>query len=371
MNKFIPLAVLAAVAAACASKGGGSYDSFFGAPVKNKVNIKVDSITFEKIPLPEINTSYSGFSGIFGEKIFFTDALFSYLYEFDKDGHLLGRHLGYGQSSAELPIKSVEGYAVSDNGHHYFMGATTDIYEFDSSFDRVNAYIFLNNKKESSNRYDNTDFYPSDYGNINLVVRGGKMYMNVVSGDDVSNITTNDYYTNARIIESRNSIDGTDPQYLGRLTPALKVMGAMQKDRFVVDEDGNFIVCYEPDSLMYVYGKNFKFRYSFGHAGKSMNTDYVTLVMSDNVYDDYLKEHEEKGWYSSVCKANGLVFRTYETGSPACQTRLQIYDGTTEIADVCAPRNFRVLGYIPPYYYSTFILDEDAETIELYKFRID
>lgn len=370
MNKVVSLLVLAVVAA-CASKGGGSYDSFFGAPVKNKVNIKVDSITFEKIPLPEINTSYSGFSGIFGEKIFFTDALFSYLYEFDKDGHLLGRHLGYGQSSAELPIKSVEGYAVSDNGHHYFMGATTDIYEFDSSFNRVNAYIFLNNKKESSNRYDNTDFYPSDYGNINLVVRGGKMYMNVVSGDDVSNITTNDYYTNARIIESRNSIDGTDPQYLGRLTPALKVMGAMQKDRFVVDEDGNFIVCYEPDSLMYVYGKNFKFRYSFGHAGKSMNTDYVTLVMSDNVYDDYLKEHEEKGWYSSVCKANGLVFRTYETGSPACQTRLQIYDGTTEIADVCAPRNFRVLGYIPPYYYSTFILDEDAETIELYKFRID
>ncbi len=283
MNKFIPLVVLAAVAAACASKGGGSYDSFFGAPVKNKVNIKVDSITFEKISLPVINTSYSGFSGIFGEKIFFTDALFSNLYEFDKGGHLLGRHLGYGQSSEELPIKSVEGYAVSENGHHYFMGATTDIYEFDSSFNRVNAYIFLNNKKESSNRYDNTDFYPSDYGNINLVVRGGKMYMNVVSGDDVSNITTNDYYTNARIIESRNSIDGTDPQYLGRLTPALKVMGAMQKDRFVVDEDGNFIVCYEPDSLMYVYDKNFKFCYSFGHAGRSMNTDYVTLVMSDNV----------------------------------------------------------------------------------------
>lgn len=370
MNKVVSLLVLAVVAA-CASNGEGSYDSFFGEPANNEVDMKVDSIIFEKIPLPEINTSYSGYSEIYDDKLFFADALFSYVYEFDRDGHLVGRHLGYGQSSNELPIKSIEGYAVSENGHHYFIGSTTDIYEFDSSFNKVNAYLFLNNKRESSNRYDKTDYYPTDYGNVNLVVREGKMYMNVDAGDDVSNITTNDYYTNARIIESRNSIDGTDPQYLGRLTPALKVMGAMQKDRFVVDEDGNFIVCYEPDSLMYVYGKNFKFRYSFGHAGKSMNTDYVTLVMSDNVYDDYLKEHEEKGWYSSVCKANGLVFRTYETGSPACQTRLQIYDGTTEIADVCAPRNFRVLGYIPPYYYSTFILDEDAETIELYKFRID
>ena len=69
MNKFIPLVVLAAVAAACASKGGGSYDSFFGAPVKNKVNIKVDSITFEKISLPVINTSYSGFSALLSGEI--------------------------------------------------------------------------------------------------------------------------------------------------------------------------------------------------------------------------------------------------------------------------------------------------------------
>ena len=81
-------------------------------------------------------------------------------------------------------------------------------------------------------------------------------------------------------------------------------------------------------------------------------------------------EKMTKGRYTSLCVVGDLTFRTYRTGTPKNETRLQIYDRTTLIGDVQVPYGFKVMGYIEPYYYSEFICDEDKETIEIYRFKL-
>ena len=81
-------------------------------------------------------------------------------------------------------------------------------------------------------------------------------------------------------------------------------------------------------------------------------------------------EQEIRGRYTSLCVWGDLTFRTYLTGAPDYQNRLQIYDKTTMIGDVLVPSGFKVMGYIDPFFYSEFICDEDNENIEIYRFKL-
>lgn len=51
---------------------------------------------------------------------------------------------------------------------------------------------------------------------------------------------------------------------------------------------------------------------------------------------------------------------------------LQIYKEGKLIADVSVPTNFRVMGYMAPYYYSYIIpnMDEEDNSLMLYRFRL-
>ena len=142
-----------------------------------------------------------------------------------------------------------------------------------------------------------------------------------------------------------------------------------QKDFFCVSPVGDFIVAYEADDLIYVYDPDYKIKYSYGQPGKNMNRDYQELSF-ENFRNDLEKEMEIRGRYTSLSVVDNLTFRTYITGSPLNETRLQIYDKTTMIGDVQVPDGFKVLGYIEPYYYSEFVCDENDETIAIYRFKL-
>ena len=71
------------------------------------LNITINSLSVEKIVLDSIdNCSYTGFSGVEGDSIFYFDEVLSYLYSISQDGHIGERQLGLGKSASELPIKS-------------------------------------------------------------------------------------------------------------------------------------------------------------------------------------------------------------------------------------------------------------------------
>ena len=120
---------------------------------------------------------------------------------------------------------------------------------------------------------------------------------------------------------------------------------------------------------MYVYDKSFRLKYSFGQKGKDMNQDYLRLSV-ESFQKELSEEQNTKGRYTSLCIVGDMTFRTYRTGIPQNQTRLQIYEGTTLIGDIQVPEGFKTLGYIEPYYYSEFICDEEKESMELYRFKL-
>ncbi|MBQ9172521.1 MAG: DUF4221 family protein [Bacteroidales bacterium] len=356
------------ILSSCKDKSTDTQD-YFCKPKDNSVKISIEKLSIEELDIEPINVSYIGYSGISGEKLYFADKLFGTLYQFDKDGQCDGPKIMFGNGPSELPSPP-ESYFVSPEGHHFFVGGSTDVYEFDEKFEKINSFMFLRKKLSEGEIYETTDFYMTYYGNVNLIVDDGKMYMNVTGGNDELDATSRDFYKVARIIEKRDAKTGDPYALLGRLSPSIKYMTAFQQYYFKITPEHDFIVSYQADDLMYVYDQDYKLKYSFGQPGRDMNRDYVELKVDD--FANMLQnERETKGCYNSLGIANGLVFRTYWTGIPTDRTRLQIYDGTTMIGDVDVPEGFKVLGYIAPYYYSEFICDEEAETMKLYRFKLD
>ena len=85
-------------------KQSSDYSDYFCEPESNQIDIRIDSLSFERIS-PEVSgVSYLGYSGIQGGSLFFADRLFASLYQFDKNGDLEGVRIRKGNGPHEVPI---------------------------------------------------------------------------------------------------------------------------------------------------------------------------------------------------------------------------------------------------------------------------
>ncbi|MBO6247747.1 MAG: hypothetical protein J6N54_02920 [Bacteroidales bacterium] len=368
-TSFCSLVLLVFFSFSC-NRHSSDYSDFFCEPESNKIDVRIDSLNLERIS-PEVSgISYLGYSGIQGGRLFFADRLFGNLYQFDKNGIIEGVKIRKGNGPHEVPMNRIEAYCVSDNGHHYFLDGSTNLYEFDNNFDCVNKVLYYWSKKITDGEvYERTDSYCTSWGNVNLAVNHGVMYTNVAGESDDFNFMLPEYYRLTRIIEPRDVKTGAPYPLLGRLSPSVGYMNAFQGVFFRISDNGDFVVAFEADDLMYVYDKSFRVKYYFGQKGKDMNQDYLRLSV-DSFQKELSEEQNTKGRYTSLCIVGDMTFRTYRTGIPQNQTRLQIYEGTTLIGDIQVPEGFKTLGYIEPYYYSEFICDEEKESMELYRFKL-
>ncbi len=351
----------------------GDYSSFFVLPEENEKNITIQSLNIQTIDLNLPNSSYAGYSGITNSKIFFADKYFCWLYELDEDLNLLGRRMGQGRGPQEIPLKNIMGYTASPDGHHYFVGSTRDLFIYDSTYTIVKNISFIAEPFDPQNdtHYDENDYYSLDYDDLILRPYKDHLYFNVIGEEVDFDISYKEYYQNSRVMMELD-IDGNRgiERLMGRMSPEVKYMTAFWRHQYDVDKRGNFYVGFEADSLVYVYDNNYRIKYSFGHSGEGMNTDYLEMTL-DNYADLVDIERGEKGYYTSLKKIGNYLFRTYKRGGDMDSDRMQIYDGRTLIGDVDVPINFSVMGYIAPYYYSDIIADEEEETIRIRRFRLD
>jgi hypothetical protein len=84
----------------------------------------------------------------------------------------------------------------------------------------------------------------------------------------------------------------------------------------------------------------------------------------------YEKDMQGAGFYYWVHHINGYTFRSYKKQGVESQNGLQIYKGETLIGDVEVPANFKVIGYIKPYFVTKIICDEENERAKFYKFKL-
>lgn len=340
-------------------------------------NLKKESIyalNLESFLLDSIESSYIGNICIVSDTLYFIDERFAWVFRFNKNGKLIDRNLGLGGGPQEIETGLITGYCILPEGW-MFVGAADDCHIFDKAFFRGKRFVIdRGGSREIS--YKNAQNYTKWYGNIIMKYHNANVYYNVyVERPGMSSFDDKEeYYEKVGILLKMDINTGKITDVLGSYPPKYSEnKGAILFDGFYYDMDnkGNFYVNYEADSLIYCYDANFIPTQVFGYNGKKMNRDYPFVSN-----EDYLKSRniiKEKYAYFTHIKyieEINILFRSYKRSIDEEFDGLQIYKEQILIGDVDVPKGFKVLGYISPYVYATTGIDEENETIELYKFKL-
>ena len=325
------------------------------------------------IPVDIETCSFSGFSGVDGDHLYFLDQFFCFLYEISPSGLIIQRHLGLGNGPDEVPFRYHSGMTVEKNDL-LFIGNTYDAYLFRNFMNRERMQIIVSG---NGNSLEDSKAYTS-FSEV-LRRKGNQCFFNIYSEADYCNPWEHSkkYFANAHILmeidlkSMREKPIGKYSQYYCDNHDKVKHLFQINYD---IDDKDNFYVSYQADSLIYVYDKKFNPIKAFGFKGINMNTDYGAAKPNlDDFNRVWAEDIPNKGYYNwlEYIDETGMTFRSYQKGSHTDVDGLQIYQDGVLIADVEVPKHFKVAGYIPPYYISQIICDEEAETMKFYKFRLD
>ena len=337
--------------------------------VSNK-NIKYSEVIIDTVYVEIEDSSYSGFSGVTNNSLYFFDEYFSYYYPVSIDGRVGSRRMGAGGAPFEIPIRNALEVCFADENTFVTMGGTLDMYILKNMGDRKMIGMIAQGKKDSYNSSTAYTLWPE------IIMRsdGKNLFYNVKGNNESVAVERNDYYQNARTLMK---VDLNS----GKMEPVGKYSDYYVANRnrvkhlpfvyFDVDAKGRFYVTHQADSLIYLYNRNFDLIKRLGFQGVSMNTNY-----SNPSYDlgrAYINDMREKGYYYWIKKVEeqDMMFRIYQKGSHSLNDGMQVYQGDDLVADVEVPKGFRVIGYVAPYFVTQIICDDDGETMKFYRFTLE
>lgn len=359
-------------------------NNYFIDPVTKK-ETKIQTLQIDTISFENIESSFTGTAKIKHNKIYFIDSRFCWAYVFNREGRLISKHLGQGGGPNELNTGFVDSFEPMKDGSFILVGTADDYHIFDSLWVRKKVFtidrgtnekeIDLVNKKNinGSMKWVYTKCYNK------LIYRNYKNYLfyNIYCDHPNYNMaTSSDYFKNGRIIAKMNVSNGVMEEILGRLSPVYQkytFIGQFALTSFDISNIGDFYVCFEADPTIYVYDKNFNIKNAFGIVGRDMKTSYKEINTIQMFKEEAMIQRQECGYYSWVEYIDevNLLFRSYTKGSIQPYDGIQIYNDNVLIGDVDVPKNFKVIGYIAPYFYSDIIIDEEKETMKMFRFKID
>lgn len=337
-------------------------------------DIKISDIVVDTIKMDKINSSCVGETIVKSDSIYFIDKRFCWVFSFDMNGKLGRRYLGKGSGPSEINTGIIDGYSQLTNGGYLFVGAGNDCHLFSENFERKSSYT-LNKGDRNKKDIDLSDFsiYTLMYPKLIFREYNGYVYFNQYCEHPSFDFTVNkDSYRDSRLLSRMDIRTGNVDSMYGRY-PNLyseRELNQFSFFSFDISKTGDFYCCFEADSLIYKYDKNFNPLYAFGYAGREMNTDYLEINSYESLKKNYSAEREKKSYYDWIEYIDelDLVFRTYKRESK--YDGLQIYNNSILIADLNVPKGFRVSGYIKPYIYSNVKVDEESEEMEVYRFKM-
>ncbi len=336
--------------------------------------LQISSLTLDTINVtaPE-NTSYYGMSGLSGDSLFFYDKALSYLYHISVDGKTGSRKLGLGHSSKELPCKNLD--VCYDNKEQKLigLGSTLDVYIYDEPKDVVRK---LDLASEEGKKDYTSPYAYSTWDEFIMYANNGKVYYNILGEAEGARITDEeDYFKNAAILMELNLKTGVQKpvgHYSDYYDQNKKHVRHLPHIYFDIDDDGTFYVTFQADPSIYHYSKDFELLDTFGFEGTDMDTHYSECALGAEGFGNaYVQDMDKVGYYYWLKRANGYTFRSYRTSGDAVNDRLQVYDCEYNlIADVDVPKNFRVAGYIAPYFITQINTPEEEDNLYFYRFKL-
>lgn len=339
--------------------------------------ISCATLHLEALRLDSVNCSYNGLSGIFhGESIYYLDKYFGYFYTFDTQGRLLGRQMGVGRGPKETAVRGIAGLAISQEDELVLFGSNADFEIFDSTLVVKERFIVPFDPSVSGE--DRFETYSYAWEHLVCRAYGHTLYIGMNSECPTFNILDRP----EAFLEGGYHIGRIDlrkkspmPMWLRGFPRPYHEMpdryASAQYVDFDFDRNGRCYVGFEADSLIYVYDDKLKPLKAFGRAGRSMDWEYRP-VHSWQQMDAYSANRKDKGRYGWVeyIDRTGYLFRSYCKGAGSPFDGLQIYLDGVLVGDVDVPRGLEVAGYIPPYYYSRVVEDEQAEKLMVYRFKL-
>ena len=377
-----PLYILLFLAALGCKRPGGSDGINFmcaqtGAKDIRNVHFKLDSVL-----LDSMSSSYVGESCIQNNNIYFIDEKFCYTYKFDLKGKLIHQYVGQGMGANQLPIKTILLFSPLKAGGFVFIGASWDVFVYDSNFKRVDDYgINWHNKVTKEAMLKKPD--PSQ-GQLYSVIAmhgeirsaGQEIFLPIASQHPTFNPTNPAYFKEGRNMALMDLENGYIEKIYGGFPPVYSNNSGARTFPYhylALSADNTFEMAYPPDSLIYKSDRDLNMLKRFGFAGRDMDTNYHSVADIEKFRENYIQTAATKGYYTGLeyIPEGDLTFRTYQKGGHEESDGLQIYKADTLIADLDVPKGLRVDGYSAPWFYSNAFVDEDKGEIKLYKFRID
>ncbi|WP_421917795.1 hypothetical protein [Marinifilum sp.] len=384
-NLFGIIALFILFVTSCKDGKESFYKYFDGEYVGSK-NIQIKKIELEEIKLG--SNEFCSFEGkvlVKDSNLIFIDERFCFAYVYDRNGKFISTQLGQGRGPMELSAGRLE-MASLFKDKYVFLGSGMDMHIHDSDWCRLSTTVSNYNKKgrnQNNSKPEDMDPYNFHYGNMYARINSkNEMFIPIYAECKNFGIASGEnYYLNGRILMKYNLDKGEYDGVFGRISPEYykrlpNVLPYHMYYDFEIDRDDSFTISYEIDSLIYHYSKDFNLKYVFGNAGSDMDTTFQTVKLPIRKAinpDELIASRSTKGYYSHIeyFEEYDLMFRSYTKGGEANVDGLQIYKGTSLIGDIDVPKGFNwVKGCIPPYFYSNVLLNDEEESMRIYRFEL-
>jgi len=337
--------------------------------------IKYTNLSIDTVYVQLENSSGAGFSSVSNGEMYFFDEYFCHYYPISIDGKAGNRSIGQGRGPNELPINRPLG-VTKTNDQLIAFGSSYDAYLFQ---DLKNTKMINLKVSPTDNTYNDSKLYTFYVPELILRLQKDKLYVNIYTDAEFFDPIENreKFFKDARILMEITIPDG-DTRVIGQYSDYYKenydktnhLFGAY----YDIDNEGNFHVSFQTDSVIHIYDPDFNEIKLFGFKGKDMNQNYekITQYSRENIQkmQNDLNNRGYYYWYK-YNNENKLSFRSYQKGDHSANDGLQIYDDGILVADVEVPKNFKVEGYMPPYYVTRIICDEESEKMWFYRFKLD
>ena len=331
----------------------------------------------------------SGFTTMANDSLYFFDQVSGRVYSFDTNGRYGSKKLGIGNGPKE--VTGIDAYLYADGLHIIMHGWT--VFIFDKNWHRINQFKINFDVKQNITTLER-DPKPEYHGiyevkyfeNQLALYDENHLLFNIESTHPKFNAFISEkYYAEGRTLASLNLSTGKVDTIFGDRSPEYL------KHQFIPNNDfqyydfvnDTFYVNYEPDSMIYVFDKNFTKINEFGKGGYDMNTDYELTKTLNAAFDQnkFFIDRTEKGYYTYV-KAfpdQKKTLRIYTLGTDSedleelfqVKKRMQVYENFDFREEWDLPQTrFKVLGYVNDHYYADGLPDYDNNRVGIYRFKL-
>ncbi len=107
---------------------------------ESKRDIKYHTAVIDTVKVTMDNTSFSGFSGVNNDELYFFDEYFCWYWRVSIDGEVISKHIGQGRGPDELPT-TVDGVTIDKNNSLIATGASWDVHRFENFKNRETTFF--------------------------------------------------------------------------------------------------------------------------------------------------------------------------------------------------------------------------------------